>query len=149
MSQIDDDGYTTEFGSKSWKITKRNMVVARGSMVGTLYTIAKSKDIVAVTSCGDSTLWHQRLRHMNEKGMKLLASKGKLPTLKSIDVSLCEDCIYGKQKRVSFSKARRTSKIEKLKLVQMGTNPCESPWRLNTIMSPSLTMPPGRYGFIF
>ena len=46
--------------------------------------------------------------------MKLLASKGKLPDLKSVDVSLCEDCIYGKHKRVSFSKSVRTSKTEKL-----------------------------------
>ena len=49
--------------------------------------------------------------------MKLLASKGKLPDLKSVDVGFYEDCIYGKHKRVSFSKSARTSKAEKLQLV--------------------------------
>ena len=49
--------------------------------------------------------------------MKLLASKGKLPDSKSVDVGLYEDCIYGKHKRVSFSKFARTSKVEKLQLV--------------------------------
>ncbi|KAE8663753.1 Glycerol-3-phosphate dehydrogenase SDP6 [Hibiscus syriacus] len=29
---------------------------------------------------------------------------GKLPDLKNVDVGLCEDCIFGKQKKVSFAK---------------------------------------------
>ena len=54
---------------------------------------------------------------MSEKGMKLLASKEKILNLESVDLGLCEDCIYGKQKRVSFSKTVRMSKAEKLELV--------------------------------
>ena len=49
--------------------------------------------------------------------MKLLASKGKLLDLKLVDVGLCEYCIYGKHKKVSFSKFARTSKAEKQQLV--------------------------------
>ncbi|XP_075087872.1 putative mitochondrial protein AtMg00300 [Nicotiana tabacum] len=77
-----------------------------------------SKDTIATIDHGrDTTLWHRRLGHMSEKGMKLLASKEKLPNLKHIELGLCEDCIYGKQKRVSFSKAGWTPKKEKLELV--------------------------------
>ena len=54
---------------------------------------------------------------MSEKRMKLLASKEKFPNLKHVELGLCEDCIYGKQKRVSFSKVGRTPKKEKLELV--------------------------------
>ncbi|KAE8689304.1 paired amphipathic helix protein Sin3-like 3-like [Hibiscus syriacus] len=64
-----------------------------------------------------SNLWHQRLGHMSEKGRKTLLSKGKLSDLKSIDVGLCEDCIFGKQKKVSFAKIGKTPKAEKLELV--------------------------------
>ncbi|RVX04508.1 Retrovirus-related Pol polyprotein from transposon TNT 1-94 [Vitis vinifera] len=46
----------------------------------------------------DTSLWHRRLGHMSEKGMKMLLSKGKLPELKSIDFDMCESCILGKQK---------------------------------------------------
>ncbi|KAL6315855.1 hypothetical protein AAG906_012191 [Vitis piasezkii] len=46
----------------------------------------------------DTSLWHRRLGHMSEKGMKML-SKGKLPELKSIDFDMCESCILGKQKK--------------------------------------------------
>ena len=49
VSQIDDDGYTTVFGSNSWEITEGNRVMARGSKVGTLYMTAESKDTVAMT----------------------------------------------------------------------------------------------------
>ena len=49
--------------------------------------------------------------------MKMLLSKGKLPELKSIDFNMCESCILGKQKNVSFLKTSRTPKAEKLELV--------------------------------
>ncbi|KAE8692217.1 Receptor-like serine/threonine-protein kinase SD1-8 [Hibiscus syriacus] len=51
------------------------------------------------------------------RGMKKLLSKGKLSDLKNVDVGLCEDCIFGKQKKVSFAKIGKTPKAEKLELV--------------------------------
>ena len=54
---------------------------------------------------------------MSEKGMKVLLSKGKLPGLKAIDLKFCEDCVYGKAKRVSFKKTRRVPKTHLLELV--------------------------------
>ena len=47
----------------------------------------------------------------------MLLSKGKLPELKSIDFDMCESCILGKQKNVSFLKTSRTPKVEKLELI--------------------------------
>ncbi|KAE8695397.1 Pathoproteinsis-related thaumatin superfamily protein [Hibiscus syriacus] len=66
-----------------------------------------------------SNLWHQRLGHMSEKGIKTLLSKGKLSDLKNINVRLCEDCIFGKQKKVSFTKIGKTPKAKKLELVHI------------------------------
>jgi len=37
--------------------------------------------------------------------------------VKSVDLDFCEDCVYRKQKRVSFSMVRKTLKAEKLELV--------------------------------
>lgn len=48
--------------------------------------------------------------------MQMMLKKDKLTGLKSIEVGPCEDCIFGKQKRVSFSKDR-TPKARKLELV--------------------------------
>ncbi|XP_031390880.1 uncharacterized protein LOC116203328 [Punica granatum] len=94
------------------------MVVARGKKEGTLYMIVNSHDSIALASANSNAdLWHCRLGHMSEKGMKQLCSKGKLSGLKTVKLGLCEDCVFGKQKRVSFSKASRTLKEQKLELV--------------------------------
>ncbi|KAL5849218.1 hypothetical protein ACOSQ4_007231 [Xanthoceras sorbifolium] len=118
IGQLDGEGYCTTFSGCEWKITKGALVVARGKKCGTLYVTSNLENIVAVAdSDGKSNLWHQRLGHMSEKGMKTLLSKGKLPDLKAVDVGLCEDCIFGKQKKVSFAKIGKILKAEKLELV--------------------------------
>ena len=62
-------------------------------------------------------LWHNRLGHMSEKGMKLIHSKKVLPSLKCVNMDFCESCVYGKQKRVSFVKTGKENKKEKWELV--------------------------------
>ena len=118
VGQLDGEGYCTTFSGHEWKITKGALVVARGKKTGTLYVTSNLENIIAVADAdGKSNLWHQRLGHMSEKGMKTLLSKGKLPDLKNVDVGLCEDCIFGKQKKVSFTKIDKTPKAERLELV--------------------------------
>ncbi|KAE8691518.1 Vacuolar-sorting receptor 1 [Hibiscus syriacus] len=97
---LDGEGYSTTFSGCEWKITKGALVIARGKKTGTLYVTSSLENIIEVAETdGKSNLWHQRLGHMSEKGMKILLSKGKLPDLKNVDVGLCEDCIFGKQKK--------------------------------------------------
>ena len=74
--------------------------MARGKKIGTLYMTSSSRDTITVADAStDTSLWHRRLAHMSEKGMKMLLLKGKLPELKSIDFDMCESCILGKQKK--------------------------------------------------
>jgi hypothetical protein len=68
----------------------------------------------------ESTLWHNRLGHMSAKGMKLLHSKNVSLGLKCVNMYLYENCVYGKQKRVSFFKDGKHKKDKKLDLVHMG-----------------------------
>ena len=92
--------------------------MAHGKKTDTLYMTSCPKNTIAVADANtDTSLWHRRLGHISEKGMKMLLSKGKLPKLKSIDFDMCESCILGKQKNVSFLKTGRTPKAEKLELV--------------------------------
>ena len=92
--------------------------MARGKKTGTLYMTSSPRDTIAVADAStDTSLWHCRLGHMSEKGIKMLLSKGKLPKLKSIDFDTCESYILGKQDKVSFLKNGRTPKAEKLELV--------------------------------
>ena len=51
--------------------------------------------------------------------MKLLHSNKDLPGLKCVNMELCESCVYGKQKRVSFVKSGKDKKDEKLEFVHI------------------------------
>ena len=82
---------------------------------GNIDIVEQGEQIAAVDS--DTTLWHNRLGHMSEKGMKVLHSKKVLPSLKCVNMDFYKSCMYGKQKRVSFVKARKKNKKEKLELV--------------------------------
>lgn len=67
-------------------VTKENIVVAKGHKWGTLYMVefsdAEEHDVDEVKA---STLWHQRLRYMSEKGMNMLSSKGRISNMKKCD----------------------------------------------------------------
>jgi transposase InsO family protein len=118
VGQLDEEGYEVTFGCSTWKITKGAMVLARGKKEGTLYMTNNVQESIAnAEDDGDANLWHCRMGHMSEKGMKVLCSKRLLQGLKTVEIGFCEDCVLGKQKRVSFSRDGRTLKKQKLELV--------------------------------
>ena len=49
-------------------------------------------------------LWHTRLGHIGEKGIRLLNGKGTVEGMSncSLDFHFCEHCLYGKKNRVRF-----------------------------------------------
>jgi hypothetical protein len=51
-----------------------------------------------------------RLGHVSERGIILLSKQGLLGGHKVAELGMCEHCIFGKQKRVSFSKAVHSTK---------------------------------------
>ncbi|KAK2983980.1 hypothetical protein RJ640_027305 [Escallonia rubra] len=120
VSGLDREGYFVAFGEKQWKVTKGSMVVARGERVGTLYTLSGTHNhsiSLTFTENQRTTLWHHRLGHLSESGMKILHSKNALPGMKNIQLDFCEGCVYGKQKRVSFWKDGKERKTKRLELV--------------------------------
>ena len=130
VGQLDDEGHAILFVGGTWKVTKEARVLVCGKKTGTLYMTSSPRDTVGVAEAStDTSLWHHRLGHISEKRMKMLLSRGKLQELKSVDFDMCESCILGKQKRVSFLKIDRTPKVEKLELVHTdlwGSSPVAS-----------------------
>ena len=97
IGQLDDEGHAILFIGGTWKVTKGVRVLARGKKTGTLDMISSLRDTIAVADTStDTSLWHYRLGHMSEKGMKMLLSKGKLLELKSVDFDMCESHILEK-----------------------------------------------------
>lgn len=54
--------------------------------------------VVVVDNTDKTEIWHCRLGHMSENGMKMPVTNGMIPELKSVEHHTCESCILGKQK---------------------------------------------------
>lgn len=68
------------FLGDSWKMTKGVMVISYGKKECTLYILSDTNNSITVTFIGvDANTWHRNLGHMNEKGMKVMHLKRKLP----------------------------------------------------------------------
>ncbi|RVW80914.1 Retrovirus-related Pol polyprotein from transposon TNT 1-94 [Vitis vinifera] len=89
------------------KATKGVRVLARGKKAGTLYMTSCPRDTIAIVDASiDTSLWHHKLGHMSEKGMKMLLSKGKLPELKSIDFDILHTDLWGPSSIASLGGSR-------------------------------------------
>ena len=89
------------------KVTKGAMVMMKGLRQGSLYILqgATVTGVAVVGTTDDTRLWHMRLGHMSEKGMTILGKKGYLGNSSTGRLDFYDHCIFGKQKKVSFSKA--------------------------------------------
>jgi len=113
VQMLDDSGYENHFGSQKWKLSRGNLIVAKGERNSKLYW---TKALVSKDSGNamdmDASLWHRRLSHISEKGMNCLAKKDVLPGLKSAELEKCSHCMVGKQIRVSFKNSKKSELLE-------------------------------------
>ena len=118
VGQLDDNGYKVIFASQSFRITKGNMIVAKGNKVGSLYPlfVHKKEHFLAITDQPMTSIWHGRLGHMSRNGMEILSRYGHLPKLSFSDFVLCEHCQHGKKTR-SAHKTNVNSSTKPLDLV--------------------------------
>ena len=82
------------------------MVLAKGEEIDTLYLCTSNvySNIALASTNLDTILWHCRLGHISEKGMQILHSRNLFPGWKYVDYDFCQNCVYGKKKRVNFIK---------------------------------------------
>ena len=85
------------------KFNKGSLIVARARKVNTLYLMNARicPEEVNVVSNTVGELWHKRLCHMSEKGMKRLVDDNLIP-VKNVHLERCTDCLAGKQNQTSF-----------------------------------------------
>ena len=73
VGQLDDEWHAILFVGGTWKVTKGARILAHGKKTGTLYMTSSPRDTIAVTDAStDTSLWHHKLGHMSEKGMKMI-----------------------------------------------------------------------------
>ncbi|WVY96494.1 hypothetical protein V8G54_028645 [Vigna mungo] len=88
VGKLDDAGMNNQFGDGRWKLCKKE---------GSLYCMQGK-------ICKGETNVAQEESHMSEKGLEILA-KDHLQSIKGQPLELCEDCLAGKQRRVSFRRS--------------------------------------------
>ncbi|KAH0720560.1 hypothetical protein KY284_005590 [Solanum tuberosum] len=75
---LDRDGYENYFANQKWRLTKGELVIAKRVARGTLYrTNAEicQSELNAAHKEISADLWHRRMGHMSEKGLKILSKK--------------------------------------------------------------------------
>src|ERR1700733_13709640 len=89
LGALDTDGYKTVIQGGVMKIYKGILLVMKAKKVGNLFQLEgrTESDHVSTVSENDSSsirLWHQRLGHMSERGLKILSDRRLLPNLNSV-----------------------------------------------------------------
>ncbi|RVW83457.1 Retrovirus-related Pol polyprotein from transposon TNT 1-94 [Vitis vinifera] len=83
--KLDDEGFYNTFRDSQWKLTRGSMAIAKGNKSSSLYLMQArviDSSINAVDDDSTFELWHNRLGHMSEKGLMILAKKNLLSSMK-------------------------------------------------------------------
>uniref|UniRef100_A0A2N9HBW1 Integrase catalytic domain-containing protein n=1 Tax=Fagus sylvatica TaxID=28930 RepID=A0A2N9HBW1_FAGSY len=111
LGTLDSKGYSYKSENGIMKVSKGAMVVMTGQKISSnVYkllgnTILGGVAAVAESEDDDTLLWHMRLGHMSERGMRELHKRNLLTGIKSCKLDFCKYCIMGKQCRVRFKTA--------------------------------------------
>jgi hypothetical protein len=121
VRKMDDVVVKTIFEKETCKMVRGEMVLLKRVRFGTLYNmkgrtisdgcnssifpdIGVEEERTPTISREKVMVWHQRLGHIREKGLRLLYGKGMVEGMSnySMDFYFCEHCVYGKQNQVRF-----------------------------------------------
>ncbi|KAG8493558.1 hypothetical protein CXB51_011740 [Gossypium anomalum] len=118
LSTLDSKGYRYTAESGVLKISNGSLVVMKGQRkFAKLYVLQGSTvtgdAAVASSSLSDddiTKIWHMRLGHMSENGLTKLSKRGLLDGQGICKLNFCEHCVFGKQKRVRFTRGIHNTK---------------------------------------
>lgn len=118
LGTMEKDGYKFESENGILTIKAGDQILLTGRRYDTLYLLQwrpATREALTVRQ-DDIVLWHRRLGHMSMKNMTIMLKKGFLDRKKVSSMEPCEDCIYGRARRVGFNLAQHDTK-DKLEYV--------------------------------
>ncbi|KAH9801106.1 hypothetical protein KPL71_000900 [Citrus sinensis] len=116
LGQIDNHGCKTHVENEIMKIVKGALVLIKAEKIGANLFMLKGETLQEADACVASNgeestmMWHLKLGHMSEQGLKILSERKLLPGLKSVSLPFCEHCVTSKQHRLKFSRSIARSK---------------------------------------
>ncbi|XP_062104884.1 uncharacterized mitochondrial protein AtMg00300-like [Humulus lupulus] len=115
LGSLKDDGYSYKSTNDILKITSGSLVVMKGKKVNGLYVLEGETVVIAEASVvktqeSGMLLWHQRMRHISEQGLRELHKQGSIDRLKTCALPFCEACVFGKLHKIKFTAAKHNTK---------------------------------------
>ncbi|KAH9724313.1 hypothetical protein KPL70_007440 [Citrus sinensis] len=114
LGMLDKMRCVIKLESGTLKVLKGSMVLMKGNLDNGLYVLQGSivtGDVgVSNQNLNKTLLWHFRLGHMSERGLRELSKQGALGEDKIEPLEFCEECVLGKSSRVKFSNGAHVSR---------------------------------------
>jgi hypothetical protein len=118
IGQFDSLGCTIRIDNGIMKIIKRAMMVLKARktvanmfvLMGETHHRAEASITLASPAEEKTMMWHQKLGHMSEKGLKVLSDQKLLPGLTKVTLPFYEHCVTSKQHRLKFDTSTTKSK---------------------------------------
>ncbi|KAH9764272.1 hypothetical protein KPL70_001465 [Citrus sinensis] len=113
LGMVDQSGCTIKAEKGEIQVLDQGKIVMKGVRKNGLYILVGSSPVQGISACvtRDKTkLWHMRLAHISERGLKELSNQGLLGDDKVTSLEFCEKCVFGKATRLKFSSGRKETK---------------------------------------
>ena len=113
LGMIDQLGCCIKAENGELQILKDGAIIMKGCRRNGLYVLKGSVElhgIITNVNSDKTRLWHMRLAHMSEKGLKELSKQGLLGTDQISALEFCEKCVFGKATRQKFNPGKQETK---------------------------------------
>ncbi|KAH9654969.1 hypothetical protein KPL70_022170 [Citrus sinensis] len=102
VDTVDQSGCSIKAENGELQVTKNGMVIMKGIRRNGLYVLISSPSssgVIASVSGDKTKLWHMRLAHMSEKGLRELGKQGLIGSGQISSLEFYEKCVFGKATR--------------------------------------------------
>ncbi|KAH9743695.1 hypothetical protein KPL70_003390 [Citrus sinensis] len=113
LGMIDQLGCCIKAENGELQILKDGAIIMKCCRRNGLYVFKGSVElpgIITNVNNHKTRLWHMRLAHMSEKGLKELSKHGLLGTDQISALEFCEKCVFGKATRQKFNPGKQETK---------------------------------------
>ena len=89
---------------------RNGLYFMEGGIMSANTSVAATVSGTVLATSDMTQLWHERLAHISEKGLKELSKQDLLGGDKVTKLSFCEECVLGKAHKSSYETGKHTSK---------------------------------------
>ncbi|KAH9770761.1 hypothetical protein KPL71_012475 [Citrus sinensis] len=113
LGTVDQSGCSIKAENGELQVTKNGIVIMKGIRRNELYVLMgspHSPGVISSVSRDKTKLWHMRLAHMSEKGLRELCRQGLIGSSQISSLEFCEKCVFGKATRQRFGTGKQETK---------------------------------------